>query len=207
MNDILSPSASPEAIALAWRKERPDLNHDGLAITLRIRSLSMLIDRHISQIADDLALDHKDLMLLFALRRSGKPYCMRPTDIFRLLRVTSGAATYRADRLVEKGVAQRIYDPEDRRSQLIQLSDEGMRLVDIAITRLAETSLECLEQLTHERGELDQLGHLLHVVEAGWLQATPEDSNPLARTEKPVRKVPAKTGAKKASAEIISGRE
>ncbi len=83
-------------------------------------------------------------------------------------------------------VAQRIFDPEDRRSQTIQLSDEGMRLFDIAITRLAETSLECLEQLTQVPGELDQLGHLLHAVEAGWLQATPADSNPLARSEKPV---------------------
>lgn len=134
-----------------------------------------------------------------ALRRSGKPYCMRPTDIFRLLRVTSGAPTYRADRQVEKGVAQRIYDPEDRRSQLIQLSDEGMRLVDIAITRLAETSLECLEQLAQESDELDQLGHLLHVVEEGWLQATPAGSNPLARTEKPARKGSAKSSGKKSA--------
>lgn len=134
-----------------------------------------------------------------ALRRSGKPYCMRPTDIFRLLRVTSGAPTYRADRQVEKGVAQRIYDPEDRRSQLIQLSDEGMRLVDIAITRLAETSLECLEQLAQESDELDQLGHLLHVVEEGWLQATPAGSNPLTRTEKPARKGSAKSSGKKSA--------
>ncbi|MDZ5431363.1 MarR family transcriptional regulator [Pseudomonas fluorescens] len=198
MNDFSPPPGSPEAIAQAWSKERPDLNHDGLAITLRIRSLAMLIDRYISEIADDLGLDHKDLMLLFALRRSGTPYCMRPTDVFRLLRVTSGAATYRADRLVEKGVAQRIYDPEDRRSQLIQLSSEGMRIVDIAIARLAETSLKCLDPLSNDSEELDKLGHLLHVVEAGWLQATPTESNPLARSEKTSAKNSIKAVTRKA---------
>ena len=200
MTDISPLPGSPEAIAQAWRQERPDLNHDGLAITLRIRSLAMLIDRYISEIADDLGLDHKDLMLLFALRRSGEPYCMRPTDVFRLLRVTSGAATYRADRLVEKGVAQRIYDPEDRRSQLIQLSSEGMRIVDIAITRLAETSLKCLDPLANDSGELDNLGHLLHVVEAGWLQATPTDSNPLARSDRTASKSSMKSATRKAKA-------
>lgn len=207
MNDISPPPGSPEAIAQAWRHERPDLNHDGLAITLRIRSLAMLIDRYISEIADELGLDHKDLMLLFALRRSGEPYCMRPTDVFRLLRVTSGAATYRADRLVEKGVAQRIYDPEDRRSQLIQLSSEGMRIVDIATTRLAETSLKCLDPLSNESGELDKLGHLLHVVEAGWLQATPTDSNPLARSEKTSSNSPKKTAVRKTKAAKIKNQE
>jgi len=183
MNDLLFPAASPEAVAQAWRNERPDLDHLGLAITLRIRSLAMLIDHHIEVIADDLELGMKDLMLLFALRRSGPPYCMRPTDVFRLLKVTSGAATYRADKLVERGVANRIPDPRDRRGQLIQLSEEGMRLVDVAITRLAESSSKCLDSLDSKEGELDQIGHLLHSLEAGWMEITPLSENPLARSD------------------------
>ncbi|MCY1303964.1 MarR family protein [compost metagenome] len=182
MNETLPPKASPEAIAAAWRRERPDLDHDGLAITVRIRSLAMLIDRHIAEIATDLDLDLKDLMLLFALRRSGEPYCMRPTDVFRLLKVTSGAATYRADKLVERGVANRIPDPKDRRSQLIQLSGEGMRLVDIAITRLAESSTKCLASFDGESGQIDELGQLLSLLETGWLRITPSQDNPLARS-------------------------
>lgn len=182
MNETLPPTASPEAIAAAWRRERPDLDHAGLAITLRIRSLAMLIDRYIAELADELELDLKDLMLLFALRRSGEPYCMRPTDVFRLLKVTSGAATYRADKLVERGVANRIPDPKDRRGQLIQLSEEGMRLVDIAITRLAEASTQCLALFDAESGQVDELGQLLRSLETGWLKITPSQDNPLARS-------------------------
>lgn len=185
MNDFLFPTASPESVAEAWRSERPDLDHHGLAITLRIRSLAMLIDHHIEVIATDLELGTKDLMLLFALRRSGPPYCMRPTDVFRLLKVTSGAATYRADKLVERGVANRIPDPRDRRGQLIQLSEEGKRIVDIAITRLAESSTKCLASLEGKEGELDQVGQLLRSLEAGWLEITPISENPLARSDDP----------------------
>ncbi|MNJ67320.1 Multiple antibiotic resistance protein MarR [compost metagenome] len=107
---------------------------------------------------------------------------MRPTDVFRLLKVTSGAATYRADKLVERGVANRIPDPKDRRGQLIQLSEEGMRLVDIAITRLAESSTQCLALFDAESGQVDELGQLLRSLETGWLQITPSQDNPLARS-------------------------
>ncbi|MNR31058.1 Multiple antibiotic resistance protein MarR [compost metagenome] len=144
----------------------------------------MLIDRHIADIAARLSLDPKDLMLLYALRRSGKPYCMRPTDIFRLLSVTSGAATYRADKLVERGVARRISDPEDRRSQLIQLTEAGLELVDIAITELANTSLNCLKYIPKDDDSIDILNRMLGLLEAGWLSETPAEENPLSRSER-----------------------
>jgi DNA-binding MarR family transcriptional regulator len=85
--------------------------------------------------------------------------------------------------LVERGVANRIPDPRDRRGQLIQLSEEGMRLVDVAITRLAESSSKCLDSLDSKEGELDQIGHLLHSLEAGWMEITPLSENPLARSD------------------------
>lgn len=184
MRKLHSIPYSPESIAEAWQRERPDLDHTGLAITLRIRGLTMLVDRHIAQIAESLNLDPKDLMLLYALRRSGKPYCMRPTDIFRLLSVTSGAATYRADKLVERGVARRVPDPEDRRSQLIQLTEHGQELVDIAITRLSNTSLNCLRFIPKDDGSLERLSDMLRLLETGWLSETPAEDNPLSRSER-----------------------
>lgn len=179
MTDLFSPTASPESIAQAWQRERPDLDHTGLSIVLRIRSLALLIDQHISEIGDRLGLDHKELMLLFALRRSGEPYCMRPTDVFRLLKVTSGAATYRADKMVEKGVVERVADPLDRRSQLIRLTAKGMGLIDSAVTLLAATSLDGLREFEGDMQRVEQLVSLLRLVESGWLQMTPLERNPL----------------------------
>ena len=181
MNELFSPSVSPEAVANAWRKERPDLAHDGLSLLLRVRSLALLIDQHVADIAERLQLDYKELMLLFALRRSGEPYCMRPTDVLRLLKVTSGAATYRADKMVEKGVVCRVADPSDRRSQLIKLSDVGKALADSAIEQLALAGKDGIKIFDSNQAALDQLADLLQVLEQGWLAITPDSKNPLAR--------------------------
>lgn len=183
MNKLFSPSISPEAVANAWRRERPDLEHDGLSLLIRIRSLALLIDQHVTDIAEHMGLDYKELMLLFALRRSGEPYCMRPTDVFRLLKVTSGAATYRADKMVEKGVVLRIPDPLDRRGQLIKLSPSGMALADAAIDRLAQAGNEAIHGFEGKPHAIEQLGELLQVLEGGWLSITPDSKNPLARNE------------------------
>ncbi|MFP3403565.1 MarR family winged helix-turn-helix transcriptional regulator [Pseudomonas sp. Irchel s3f19] len=179
MNELFSPTASPEAIAQAWMRERPDLDHTGLSVALRVRSLSMLIDQSLSEIAASLGLDHKELILLFALRRSGKPYCMRPTDVFRLLKVTSGAATYRVDKMVEKGVVDRVADHLDRRSQLIRLTKKGKTAIDSAATQLAATSTAGLGELRGDTARLQQLHELLRSLEEGWLKLTPPGQNPL----------------------------
>lgn len=186
-------SYSPEQVAAAWKKERPDLDHLGLGVTIRIRALAMLIDQHIAGYAERLDITQGDLMLLYAMRRSGHPYCMRPTDIFRLLSVTSGAATYRTDKLVEKGLAMRIADPQDRRSNLIQLTEKGINSVDWAITALAEDSNSCLKHTGIRSADVLTLCTLLTKVEQGWLAATPAESNPLARSEKTKETKPPKS--------------
>lgn len=183
MNDPFSPTASPESIAQAWMVERPDLDHTGLSVALRIRSLAMLIDQHLVAIGEGLGLDHKELILLFALRRSGKPFCMRPTDVFRLLKVSSGAATYRIDKMVEKGVVDRVADDLDRRSQLIRLTKKGKTAIDIAASQLAGSSATGLGKLFGDTERLEQLNSLLSLVEEGWLQLTPVDKNPLVHQQ------------------------
>lgn len=89
----------PEAIAAGWARERPDLKDSGLAVTLRLRALSMEIDHQFAKIASLEGVQLEDMLLLFALRRRGAPYCLRPTEICAVLNITSGAATYRIDRL------------------------------------------------------------------------------------------------------------
>lgn len=175
-------SYSPEEVAAAWKRERPDLNHDGLGITIRIRALTMLIDQRLTTFANELGITQGDLILLYAMRRSGTPYCMRPTDIFRLLSVTSGAATYRTDKLVEKGLAVRVADFQDRRSHLIQLTDHGIELIDRATTALALDSKSCLDAMKISPDDLAKFNELLSKLEQGWLATIPSDENPLGRS-------------------------
>lgn len=177
-------SYSPKEVAAAWRRERPDLSHDGLGITIRIRALTMLIDQRLTTFAEKLGISQGDLILLYAMRRSGPPYCMRPTDIFRLLSVTSGAATYRTDKLVEKGLAMRVPDSQDRRSHLIQLTDRGIEMVDWATSSLAQDSNACLESMNITPEELSKFNDLLSKLEQGWLMTIPNEENPLGRSSR-----------------------
>lgn len=174
---------SPEEVAEAWARERPDLNPDGLGITIRIRALAMIIDQFISHQSDLLKISQSDLLLLFAMRRSGEPYCMRPTDVFRLLSVTSGAATYRIDRLVKRGIVERVPDLEDRRSHVIQLTNIGRDMVDWATSTLSSASDQCLANMQLARDEFETLGILLSRLEQAWVGIIPSTENPLARSE------------------------
>ncbi|VBB13586.1 Multiple antibiotic resistance protein marR,DNA-binding transcriptional repressor MarR,MarR family [Burkholderia stabilis] len=139
----------------------------------------MLVDEHNNRIAEALGIAPSDLMLLYALRRTPEPHCMRPTEVFRLLSVTSGAATYRIDRLVKQDLALRVDDPEDRRSYLLQLSEKGKTMANRAVEVLAEDSNACIRELSSTR--LEEIRKTLHEIEEGWMRSVPVDQNPLAR--------------------------
>lgn len=172
---------SPSSLVSSWEGERPDLMDMGLGVTLRIRGLAMIIDAHIHQTASSLGLRTDDLLLLFALRRGGKPYAMRPTDVYRLLHATSGTATYRVTKLVEQGVAERVKDPMDGRSHLVQLTDKGIEVTNSSIESLSRVSKTALEAFESSE-DSQQLEKLLDDLESGWLNITPGEVNPLSRS-------------------------
>ncbi len=78
--------------------------------------------------------------VLFALRRGGPPFVSRPTDLFRVLLVTSGAITKKVDRLVEVGCVERLPDPGHKGGFLVRLTKKGLRMVDGAARYLALNS-------------------------------------------------------------------
>ena len=129
-SEILSSS---DLLVDQWSKERPDIDMFQFGILLRIRALGMLMDQFGEAVSKQLGLKSSEMYLLYALRRGGKPYRMRPTDIFKLLKVTSGTITYRLDSLEECGLVVRLPDPQDRRSVVIQLTPKGKRLVDKSV--------------------------------------------------------------------------
>ena len=63
--------------------------------------------------------------VLASLRRSGTPYQLSPTELYREMMLTSGAMTNRIDRFEEAGLVMRRHDPADRRGKLVRLDAEG----------------------------------------------------------------------------------
>ena len=105
--------------------------------------------------------------MLATLRRSGAPYCLAPTALFSAMMVSSGTMTHRLKGLESAGWVQRVANPEDARSTLVQLSEAGLQLIDRAVAAHVDNERALLAALSAaEQQVLDQgLARLLASLE------------------------------------------
>ena len=97
--------------------------------------------------------------VLASLRRSGPPFRLTPTELYRGLMRTSGAVANQLRRLEEAGLVRRLPDPHDRRSTLVELTKEGRALVQRVVPSHLETERRILGAL--DPGEQAALAGLL----------------------------------------------
>ena len=96
--------------------------------------------------------------VLACLRRAGPPFTLSIGRLMRETLVSSGTMTNRIDRLAGRGLVQRLRDPQDRRSVLVALTNEGRRRADGAITDLLDHERPLLGSLTaHQQDVLADL--------------------------------------------------
>ncbi|MFC0400905.1 MarR family winged helix-turn-helix transcriptional regulator [Paraburkholderia rhizosphaerae] len=127
-----------DEVALAWARERPDLDLSLVGLFLRIKQAHYMHERRLTAISQAVGVDVGELHVLLALRRAGAPYAMRPTELFKSLLVTSGAMSKRIDRLERMKLVARAADPEDLRASNIVLTDAGVAAADDAMVRIAD---------------------------------------------------------------------
>ncbi len=140
-----------------WALERPDLELGPMAIFGRLGRLHTLASRSIADVFAGHDLQIGEFDVLAALRRSGDPFVMKPTDLARVLMLSPAGMTNRVDRLEAAGWIERQNDPDDRRSSLVKLTDEGRDLVDRAVTDHVANEARLLESLSPaERAALDR---------------------------------------------------
>lgn len=122
-----------DAILSQWRSERPELDASAKAITGRIVRLADLFRRRFNEAFSELGLKEGDYGLLAALRRSGVPYSLTPTELARTQMISSGGMTFVIDRLERQGLVARAPNPRDRRGSLVRLTAKGVRTVERAM--------------------------------------------------------------------------
>ncbi|MGH6715583.1 MAG: MarR family winged helix-turn-helix transcriptional regulator [Bradyrhizobium sp.] len=132
-------------IESAWLEQRPDLDMAMACMLLRLERVNQFHEMRVQEISSKVGLNIGDLHVLLALRRSGKPYEQRPTDLFRALLVTSGAVTKRVARLQEAGFILRVSANDDGRSELVRLTAKGLSVADRAIGEIAKGTLKVKE--------------------------------------------------------------
>jgi DNA-binding MarR family transcriptional regulator len=124
----------------AW----PGYEESSLEVVLRILRAYHFIDRELVRGLVDPSVSPAEFGVLIELRLAGPPYKMTPTQLYSRLLVTSGGMTGRIDRLEKRGLLCRSPDPEDRRSILVELTENGLELIE----ETAHTHYRIMEHLT-----------------------------------------------------------
>lgn len=145
-----------------WSDQRPDLNTEAMGVVLRIQALAKILGDQTAQRLDEYDLQWWQYDVLATLRRQGEPHRMAATELADAVMLTSGAMTNRIDRLEESGLISRVADEKDRRRVFVQLTADGLELIEDAAEirfQSATDALACLDQQ-----QTSQLSKLLRQV-------------------------------------------
>ncbi|MDC8773026.1 MarR family winged helix-turn-helix transcriptional regulator [Roseateles albus] len=123
-----------DAILRQWHEERPDLDVTPMGTLGRAKRCAALLQQRLDRVFLDFGLSGWEFDVLATLRRAGAPYCLAPTALFQQLMVSSGTMTHRMQRLESVGWVERRSNPDDARSLLVQLTPQGLALIDQAVT-------------------------------------------------------------------------
>jgi DNA-binding MarR family transcriptional regulator len=141
-----------DRIVAQWRRERPDLNTEPMALLGRLFRAAQLADAALAERLAAHGLQPGWFDLLAALRRAGPPYQLNPTQLTHATMLSSGGMTKRLDRLAAAGLIERHPDPGDRRGTLVRLTRGGKAAIDAALG----THLAGEEQLLSTLGSADR---------------------------------------------------
>ena len=117
-----------------WRTERPDLDLAPMAVFGRIAVLARVLEVRVEKVFAEHGLRQGEFDVLTALRRSGPPYTLIPSELSAMLMMSRAGMTNRIDRLAAAGFVERTLDPADRRSFRISLTDAGREVIDETMT-------------------------------------------------------------------------
>ncbi|MCV9960553.1 MarR family transcriptional regulator [Pararhizobium sp. BT-229] len=142
-----------------WNSELPDLDTEPMAILGRAYRLSNLVRPSIEATFASFGLDRGEFDVISTLRRSGPPYRLTPTELYTSLMISSGGLTHRLDRLQKAGLVARERSVADGRSIVVGLTEEGVRLAEVAFR--ADMASEALYLAGLDQQERTELASLL----------------------------------------------
>ena len=91
-----------------WQQELPQLDASALAVVGRVLRIARLLEKQRETVLSEYGLSLWSFDVLATLRRQGPPYRLKPTDLYGLLMLSSGAMTNRIDRLEQDGIVERL---------------------------------------------------------------------------------------------------
>ncbi len=154
-----------DRLLTGWDAARPDLQVGALQVTGRLSRIGPLLARRQEAVFGRFGLNRGEVGALSALRIAGPTHRLSPTRLGRGLMLSSAGVTSRIDRLERRGLVRRLADPDDRRGVIVELTDQGLEVVDAAVAALGISDRQLLERLDAE--EITQLEALLRKLLGG----------------------------------------
>ncbi len=134
-----------------WAQAMPSVDASSMEIFGRMARAEKHLDRVRAQALAQFGFKEGEFDVLATLRRSGAPYRLTPTELYRSLLITSGAMTNRLARLESAGMVERISDEQDRRSMQVALTIQGKALIEEAVVTHTEVQNLLLAPLSAEQ--------------------------------------------------------
>lgn len=156
---LSEPADHVEERRRQWDLELPDVDTRGMAVLGRARWITLRVRPSIEKVFAAYGLDAGEFDVLATLLRSGPPYRLRPTELFRSLMVSSGGLTSRLTKLEKAGFIFRPSSKSDGRSLPVQLTKPGRKLAEAAFREDMRLEATLLNGLTES--EIELLGRLL----------------------------------------------
>jgi DNA-binding MarR family transcriptional regulator len=155
--EVVETGDAVDSILEQWRRERPDLDLSAMGVLGRLAQVTLALNAAVERVFAAHGLRRGEFDVLAALRRSGPPYTLIPSELADALMMSRAGMTNRLDRLEAAGLVERSLDPADRRSFRVVLTDMGREVIDAALTEHAANIAGLVSSLTpEEAGALER---------------------------------------------------
>lgn len=156
-----------DELIASWRREMPEVAGVALEVSKRASRLHSVLDQALGSELSRLELTRAEYGVLATLRRVGRPYRLRPSELAAALLFSSGGISNVIKRIVDAGYVRRSGDPSDGRSAWVELTPSGVELAERAVRRATAAQERSLRRVPPEtvRAVADVLRDLLLALE------------------------------------------
>lgn len=148
---MMLPDDEVDLLIDGWARIMPEIDFTPLDVMSRLRRVS----RHLTALRREsfsrVGLSISEFDVLASLRRAAEPYEMSPAELIRATMSSSAAMATRLAALDRRELITRRRNPDDSRSNLARLTDEGRRLVETAMVELVKTEANELSAISPEQ--------------------------------------------------------
>ena len=141
-----------------WRAVLPELDVSSMEVFGRLLHIQKQVDKVHSEDIALYGMKEGEFDVLATLYRSGKPYVLSPTNLWRSTLISSGAMTNRLSRLENAGLIKRNEDLQDKRVMLVGLTSKGLSCIEDALISHISIQKKILKSLSiDEKKDLSKL--------------------------------------------------